>query len=141
MKNIDELRTLQVEYNKLCQRIEPREGEYTFLTEREDVGVPHVEFANGEYHYIVTERGLDLERRATADRSEILYWMIYSLTFWMGVEFEFKNRIEGPDSRRMMFAHWLEQMKKADPAMADRLESDIAKILAKDPFIDHDSSV
>lgn len=132
-----ELLLLQDEYNELCQRIKPYDGEYTILTERQDVGVAHIEYTDGEYHYIVTERGLDLERRSTADRSEILYWMIYSLTFWMGVEFEFKNRIEGPDSRRMMFAHWLEQMKKADPEMADRLENDIAEILAKNPFLDH----
>ncbi len=137
----NELKILQAEYNELCQRIKPFDGKYTILTEREDVGIAHVEFTGGEYHYIVTERGLDLERRSTVDRSEILYWMIYSLTFWMGVEFEFKNRIEGPDPRRMIFAHWLEQMKKADQAMADRLEKDIAQILAKNPFVDHESSV
>lgn len=137
----DELQILQTKYNELCQRIRPYDGQYTVLTEREDVGVAHVEFTGGEYHYIVTERGLDLERRSTADQSEILYWMIYSLTFWMGVEFEFKNRTEGPDSRRMIFAHWLEQMKKAGQSMADRLENDIAEILAKNPFVDHDSSV
>jgi len=131
-----ELQKLQAEYNALCQRIKPIDGEYTILTEREDVGVPHVEFENGEYHYIVTERGLDLSRRSTADRREILYWMLYDLTFWMGVAHEFKNRIDGPDGRRMMFAHWMEQMKKADQGMADRLEIDIAAILAENPFVD-----
>jgi len=132
----DELRKLQTEYNALCQRIEPIDGQYTLLTEREDVGVPHVEYSNGEYHYVVTERGLDLSRRSTDDPNEILYWMLYDLTFWMGVAFEFKNRVEGPDCRRVIFAHWLEQMKKADQTMADRLELDIARILAKNPFVD-----
>ena len=133
----DELKQLQIAYNALCQRIDPMEGEYTILTEREDVGVPHVEFENGQYHYIVTERGLDLSRRSTADIDEILYWMLYDLTFWMGSAFEFKNRVEGPDCRRMMFAHWLEQMQKADQAMADRLKLDIERILAENPFVDH----
>lgn len=133
----DELKQLQIAYNALCQRIDPMEGEYTILTEREDVGVPHVEFENGQYHYIVTERGLDLSRRSTADINEILYWMLYDLTFWMGSAFEFKNRVEGPDCRRMMFAHWLEQMQKADQAMADRLKLDIERILAENPFVDH----
>ena len=138
---IDELRSLQSEYNALCQRVEPSGGEYTFLTEREDVGVPHVEFSDGQYHYIVTERGIDLDRCSTADPDEILYWMLYDITFSMGRAHEFKNRIEGPDSRRSMFDHWLTQMKKADQAMADRLEYDIAKILAENPFIDHDPPV
>ncbi len=134
---IDELQQLQIHYNALCQRIDPKDGEYTFLTEREDVGVPHIEFENGEYHYIVTERGIDLSRRSTPNRAEILYWMLYDLTFWMGVEFEFANRIEGTDGRRLMFAYWLEQMKKADRAMAERLEFDIAEILKENPFADH----
>ena len=133
----DELLKLQAAYNALCQRIKPIDGQYTLLTEREDVGVPHIEFSNGEYHYIVTERGLDLSRRSTNDANEILYWMLYDLTFWMGVAYEFKNRVEGPDGRRVMFAHWLEQMKKADRTMADRLEIDIARILAENPFVDH----
>lgn len=133
----DEIKQLQIAYNALCQRIDPMEGEYTILTEREDVGVPHVEFENGQYHYIVTERGLDLSRRSTADINEILYWMLYDLTFWMGSAYEFKNRVEGPDFRRMMFAHWLEQMQKADQAMADRLKLDIERILAENPFVDH----
>ena len=89
----DELRKLQTEYNALCQRIEPHDGKYTFLTKREDVGAPHVEFENGRYHYVVTERGLELSRRSTADAVEILYWMIKDMTFWMGVAYEFKNPI------------------------------------------------
>ena len=133
----DELRKLQTEYNALCQRIEPIDGQYTLLTEREDVGVPHVEFSSGEYHYIVTERGLDLSRRSTDDPNEILYWMLYDLTFWMGVAFEFKNRVEGPDARRMIFARWVDLMEKADQAMADRLRIDIAQILSENPFADH----
>lgn len=133
----DELLNLQADYNELCQRAEPHQGRYTFLTKREDVGVPHVEFHDGEYHYIVTERGLDLERRSTADRREILYWMLYDLTFWMGVAFEFKSRIEGPDVRRKIFAHQLELMKRADQQFADRLEIQIAETLSRNPFNDH----
>ena len=134
---IEELKQLQTEYNALCQRIEPCEREYTILTERLDVGVAHVEFWDGEYHYIVTERGVDLSTRSTADRNEILYWMLCDMTFWMGVAYELKNRVEGPDCRRLIFAHRLELMKKADRMMADRLEIDIARILAENPYVDH----
>ena len=137
----DGLTLLQAEYNALCQRIEPSVSKYTFRIERQDDGSPHVEYAEGKYHYIVTERGLELERRSTADRSEILYWMIYDLTFCMGVAYEFVRCIEGPDVRRVIFAHWLYLMKKADAAFADRLSSDIAAILAKNPFVDQDPLV
>lgn len=138
---IDELKLLQSEYDALCQLIEPSDLPYTFDTERRDVGSSHVEYSDGEFHYIVTERGLDLESRSTADRSEILYWMIYDLTFWMGVAFEFKHRVEGPDARRVIFSYWLDQMKKAELAFADRLELHIAKILTDNPFVDHEPPV
>ncbi len=132
----DHLAHLASEYDRLCQRVKPCENSYTFLTERQDNGSPHVEFADGEYHYVVTERGLDLDRKSTADIREMLYWMLYDLTFWMGVSFEFKNRIEGPDCRRVIFAHQLELMKRADAAMAERLEQHISKTLSANPFID-----
>ena len=135
---INELTSLQTEYDMLCQRIKTCTSKYTFLTDRQDNGSPHVEFSGGKYHYIVTERGLDLESRSTADRSEILYWMLYDMTFWMGVAYEFKRRIEGPDVRRIIFAHWLDLMRKADHTYADRLESDIAEFLARNPFVDQD---
>lgn len=133
MNNLDELAR---EYDRLCQRVKPSEFPYTFLTERQDVGSPHVEFADGEYHYIVTERGLELDRKSTADTREILYWMLYDLTFWMGVSFELKNRIEGPDCRRVIFARQMELMKRADESMAERLELHITKTLAANPFVD-----
>ncbi len=132
----EELKTLQAEYDRLCQRVKPCEHSYTFLTERQDNGSPHVEYADGEYHYIVTERGLDLERRSTQDVNEILYWMLYDVTFWMGVAYELKSRIEGPDCRRVIFAHQLDLMKRADHPMAERLEKKIAITLAANPFID-----
>jgi len=132
-----ELLILAQEYDRLCQRVKPCEHSYSFLTERQDNGSPHVEYVNGEYHYIVTERGLELERKSTVDIREILYWMLYDLTFWMGVAYEFKNRVETKDCRHMIFAHSMELMRRADDAMAERLENQIAETLARNPFIDH----
>lgn len=133
VKELEELRT---EYDRLMQRVAAFDGVYSIQTERTDVGSPHVEFGDGQYHYIVTERGLDLESRSTPDVREIVYWMLYDVTFWMGVEFEFKNRIETQDCRRMIFAHQLELMLKADPEFAIRLEAHIAETLSKNPFND-----
>jgi hypothetical protein len=109
---------------------------YSFQTERSDDGSPHVEFSDGQFHYIVTERGLDLESRSTPDVREIVYWMLYDVTFWQGVEFEFKNRIETQDCRRMIFAHQLELMSKADSDFAIRLLAHHAETLRKYPFND-----
>jgi hypothetical protein len=133
----EELLDLQAEYNTLAQRVSPWEGgTYGFLTERHDDGSSHVEFINGEYHYVATERGLELSRQVTSSRDEILYWLVYDVTFWLSVQFELKNRVEGQDCRRIMFAHWQELMDRADAKLADRLKGDIARILSENPFID-----
>lgn len=132
----DELLVLRVEYDKLSQRIHPFDGIYSFQTERSDDGSPHVEFRDGEYHYIVTERGLDLESRSTPDVREIVYLMLYDVTFWQGVAYEFKNRVESQDCRRMIFAHQLELMKRADEQFAERLKLQIAEILERNPYND-----
>jgi RNAse (barnase) inhibitor barstar len=131
-----DLLKLAAEYDRLCQMIEPSERTYAFLTERQDDGSPHVEFVDGQYHYVVTERGLELERRSTRDIDEILYWLIYDLAFWMGVAFEFKNRVDRQDCRRIIFANSIELVKRADQTMADRLARHWQKTLTENPFVD-----
>lgn len=132
-----QLLDLQAQYNAIAQRVSPWEsGTYGFLTERRDDGSPHVEFVDGEFHYVATERGLELSRQVTSSQEEMLYWLVYDLTFWLSVQFELKNRVDGQDCRRIMFAHWKELMDRANTQMAERLKSDIARILAENPFID-----
>ncbi|MBK8147669.1 MAG: hypothetical protein IPK58_05505 [Acidobacteria bacterium] len=106
---------LQNEYNGLLQRARPIPHVYRFLTERSDDGTPHVEIIGDEYHFVSTERGLDLFRKSFGSKDEILYEMIALDTFWMGVDFEFKNRIESLDCRRMIFAKQLELLNLIDP--------------------------
>lgn len=133
----DILDDLQNEYDTLCQRIEPcANGAYTFLTEREDNGAPHVEYAEGVYYHVVTERGLELERESYTDKSEILYRLVSDMAFWMAVAYEFKNRVSGQDARHIMFAKWVELMERAGPAWADRTREKIAQILKDNPYLD-----
>lgn len=129
--------TLQNEYNDLRQRIAPAKKEFRFLTERQDDGSPHVEIKDGQYHLITTERGLELSRRSTKEKDELLYWLISLDTFWMGVEFELQNRIEGQDFRRLLFARQIELLKRVDSDWAKRKGKEIELILAKHPFKDN----
>lgn len=131
-----ELKDLQNKYDRLAQRIKPCAAEYSFLTERQDNGSPHVEFVDGAFHYVVTERGSEFERKATANIDEISYWLVYDLTFWMAVEYELKHRVPNQDFRRVMFAHQIEIMKKADLQFAERLKLEIADTLLENPYLD-----
>jgi hypothetical protein len=52
-----------------------------FLTARQDTGAAHVELTNDVYYYVVTERGGELERRATQSEDELLYWLASDAVF------------------------------------------------------------
>jgi hypothetical protein len=127
---------LQTEYNELLQRARPHAGKYRFLTERSDDGTPHVEIEGGAFHFVSTERGLDLFRKTFDSKDDLLYEMIALDTFWMGVDHEFKNRIENLDCRRMIFAKQLELMNLIDPLWAARRADGIEQTLAENPYVD-----
>ena len=127
---------LQNEYNGLLQRARPIPHVYRFLTERSDDGTPHVEIIGDEYHFVSTERGLDLFRKSFGSKDEILYEMIALDTFWTGVDFEFKNRIESLDCRRMIFAKQLELLNLIDPEWGRRRAAEIEKTLVENPYSD-----
>lgn len=69
-----------------------------------DFAYPHIEVDNsGLIHYVVIERGEELDRKTTDNLEEILYWIFSSVTFSIASEYELKNRIEDKDCRRIMF--------------------------------------
>lgn len=133
---MNELTELQQEYDALCQLIKPVDGRYSFLTERSDNGAPHVEFEKGVYHHIVTERGLELERQTYKNKDDLLFRMVSDTAFWMAAAFEFKNRIEGQDARRIMFAKWVELMGRVSADRADKTGQKIDRILKDNPYLD-----
>lgn len=132
-KRLDEL---QKEYDALCQRISPVNGAYTFLTERSDNGAPHVEYADGVFHHVVTERGLELERKSYENKDDLLFRMVSDMSFWMAVGYEFKNRIEGQDARRIMFSKWVELMERVGAEWGALTRVRIEGILKENPFLD-----
>lgn len=131
--SIDEL---QAEYDALCRRIDPVDGAYSFLTEAQHNGAPHVEIRDGLFHHVVTERGLELERKIYADKRNLLYRLVSDTAFWMAVEYELKNRVEGQDARRIMFAKWVELMEKVGPEWAERTCDHITETLRENPYLD-----
>lgn len=131
----DILDELQKEYDDLCQRISPVNGAYTFLIERSDNGAPHVEYAGGVFHHVVTERGLELERTPYENKDDLLFKMVSDMAFWMAVEYEFKNRNEGQDARRIMFAKWVELMERVSAEWGKKTRAKIAEILKDNPYM------
>jgi hypothetical protein len=67
----------------------------------EQSGRPHIEVDSRGYHYIVAERGQELERLTTSDIDELLYLIFQWITFELAIKYELDHRIQGQDVRRM----------------------------------------
>lgn len=127
---------IQIEYNEYCRRINPAILNALIQTTRGDDGTSHLEIENDTYHYIATERGLDLSKKSTRDKDELLYWLVSELAWGLASTYEFKNRIKGQSFRRVLFAKTIENLNKANPAWAERKQKEFDAILAIHPFND-----
>ena len=127
---------IQIEYNEYCRRINPAILNALIQTTRGDDGTSHLEITDDTYHYIATERGLDLSKKSTRDKDELLYWLVSELAWGLASTYEFKNRIKGQSFRRVLFAKTIENLNKANPAWAERKQKEFDAILAIHPFND-----
>ena len=127
---------IQIEYNEYCRRINPAILNALIQTTRGDDGTSHLEIEDDTYHYIATERGLDLNKKSTRDKDELLYWLVSELAWGLASTYEFKNRIKGQSFRRVLFAKTIENLNKANPAWAERKQKEFDAILAIHPFND-----
>ena len=105
-------------------------------TRQQHTGEAHVEIVDDGYHYVVTERGTEPERRITADEDEMLYWLLSYVIFDLASGLELKNRVKGQSFRRLLFAKELELMGCLNPSWAERKSREIEAVLAKHPYDD-----
>ena len=129
-KGLDQLRSC---YLSMCKSaaIPSR-----FLTTRQDTGAAHVELTNDVYYYVVTERGGELERRATQSEDELLYWLASDAVFDAASAYELKNRIPGRSFRRLLFEKEIELMSRFSAEWAERKRAEIGSILERSPYDD-----
>ncbi|MFJ9450673.1 Imm63 family immunity protein [Herbaspirillum sp. NPDC101397] len=136
----NEFRDLQGRYTQLCQLLAPYRPRYRnqnkIQTHRQDDGSPHIEIVDGFYHYVVTERGTEYERKIAADEDELLYWLLSDVTTAISVEIEVQNRVLGQDSRRQWFAKNVELLSRLNEKWAERKKSEYTQVLAEHPFRD-----
>lgn len=100
-------------------------------------GEPHVEIVGDEYHFVVTERGSEFERRKTKDVDELLYWFVSGDVGQIARDWELEGRIDGQDSRRIWFAKEVELLHTIKPEWAERKEHHQQNVLKEHPFNDN----
>lgn len=103
----------------------------------EQSGRPHIEVDSNGYHYVIVERGQELERHTTPDIDELLYYTFRWITFGLAVKHELHHRIPGQDVRRVLFAYQQNLLTKLSPAWGERRKQEHEQILQKHPFRDH----
>jgi hypothetical protein len=134
----EEFSQLQKRYVNYCRLLAPHRPRYPnqnkIQTRRQDDGSPHVELVDGRYHYVVTERGSEYERRIAEDEDELLYWLMNDVTTGIALEIELNNRILGQDSRRQWFSKNVELLNRLSSVWAGRKESEYEKVLTMHPF-------
>ena len=97
-------------------------------------GRPHIEVDSGGYHYIIAERGQELERHTTSDIDELLYQIFQWITFELAVNYELGHRIEGQDIRRLLFEYQEHLLSQVSRAWGERRKQEHELILQKHPF-------
>jgi len=102
-----------------------------------DGALPHIELdGSGTFHFVVVERGRELERQTTAVLDDLLFWIFDTITFSMACTFELANRNYSQDFRRVLFAKQEELLGRINLNWQKRKQTDHDLTLARHPFTD-----
>lgn len=102
----------------------------------EDAARPAIYIDENGYNYVIIERGTELERRTTTDIQELLYWIFSDVTFSMAVNYELNHRVEGQDSRRLLFKEQTRLMNSIEKSFGMKTRKEIKSILSRNPYKD-----
>jgi len=134
MKSISELQEeLDVISLKILDGPRPN-GLFLIPESPTHTGAAHAEIVNGEYHYVVTERGSEFERKIAQDEDELLYWFTSDSLSSIASGWELEHRNENEDSRRQLFAKRIELFNKINPKWAARKQAYHEKVLKEHPY-------
>ena len=61
-------------------------GFYDLAMQPKGDGTPHIEIDGDRLHFVISERGVEYERRTTSDLDELLYWLVTKLTHYAAQE-------------------------------------------------------
>ena len=86
----------------------------------EDGARPEIRIDGVGYHFVVIERGQQIDHKVFTQLEEILFHIFEGVTFQMARDYEVKNRIEGQDFRIVLFTKQLQLLNQIDASFAER---------------------
>ena len=102
----------------------------------EDFARPHIEADSRGYHFVVVERGQELDRFTTHELDDLLYRIFCGVTFSLAIDYELAHRIETQDCRRIGFQRQVDLLAQLSKQWADRQAAEHDRILREHPFDD-----
>lgn len=132
------LSEIEATVNELARRSDAPGNLLPTYGRTEDFARPHVEVDARGYHYVVVERGQELERVTTDSLDELLYRIFSSVTFAMAGAHELRHRVPGPDTRRLLFSMQVDLLSRLSSDWGSRESERHAIILRTHPFRDDD---
>ena len=132
--NLEEIRSLVESYAKKIeapQQLLPTYGRTV------DGAHPHIEIKeNGEFFYVIVERGQELRRELAVDINDLLYKIFTDITFSMACAVAAKQRKGKEDFRRQMFLKHEELLGVLQEEWKFRMQKEHQLILMSYPFDD-----
>jgi len=131
-----QLKEIEEDVLRLAKLIGATRNQLPTYGRTRDFAYPHIEVDARLYHYVIVERGQELERKSTSNYDELLYWIFSDATHSLAFEYELRHRIEDQDCRRIAFPKQIELLNLISPEMGMRCAKEIENILRMAPYDD-----
>ncbi|MFI8770396.1 Imm63 family immunity protein [Streptomyces sp. NPDC053792] len=94
----------------------------------QDAAGHFIDVRDGILHWVVVERGQELQRRTTGNLDELLHWVALDATFSMALRWELGQRASfstGRDTRIAWLAKQIELLRRLDTEWAEQFRAGI----------------
>ncbi|MGV3613824.1 MAG: Imm63 family immunity protein [Fimbriimonas sp.] len=133
LKSLDEVRE---EVERLARRIGAERRHLPHFGRSDGWGTPHIEVGGGYYHWVIQERGTEIDRHSTRNLDELLEVIFRSVTATMATTYESQHRVPGQDPRRLLFARQLDLLEQLSPEWRKRQHQLHLNTLMSHPYRD-----
>jgi hypothetical protein len=130
------LSDIKTEVNRLAEIINADTHLLPTYGFSEDFARPHIEVDKRGMHFVVIERGQELQRHITDELDDLLYLIFEGVTQTMSAKFELQNRIETQDSRRLWFPYQEDLLGKLNETWRHKSNKEHQSVLTRNPFDD-----
>lgn len=131
------LKEIEETVKRFAKRIDAKPSSFPTFGYSIDLAQPYVLLDHDGYHYIITERGRELQRFSTKDYGQLLFYIFKDITASIALNFEANNRVKKKDPRRLSFAKQEELMGVLNPQWKSECQILHQQLLEEYPFDDN----